>query len=851
MKRMLINATQAEELRVAIVDGQKLFNLDIEVPSKEQKKSNIYKAVITRIEPSLEAAFVDYGAERHGFLPFKEINKRYLSTDATDDNGRPLVKEGIKEGQELIVQVEKEERGNKGAALTTHISLAGRYLVAMPHNPRSGGVSRRIEGEERAQVREALAEMNLPEDMGVIVRTAGVGRSGEELQRDLDYLTRIWDACEAASESRAAPFLIYQESNLMVRALRDHYRDDIGEIVIDEAGIHKQAHDFMSMAMQDELRKLKHYDERIPLFNRYQIESQIESAFQREVRLPSGGSIVIDPTEALTAIDINSARSTKGSDIEDTAFNTNLEAAEEIARQLRLRDLGGLVVIDFIDMSSNRHQKEVENRLREALRYDRARVQINRISKFGLLEMSRQRLRPSLGESSKDVCPRCEGHGTIRSIESTALAVLRICEEESLKESTGRVITQLPIEVATFLVNEKRQQLAEVEARNNIEIIVVPNKALETPHYVIERVRMADQDASASRASYEQATIKEETYVPELRSDKTPVEQAAVQTIAPSAPIAPAIPAAKTAAPAAKNKPRQQQPGLFKKILLGLLSIFGLTKQQGKQKTPARGRQQNRNPRNNRNQRSGNNQNRNQRNNRNQGNQGNRNNQGRNQNRNQNSNQNRNQNRNQQQDKQQQAKNQHSEQTADQRKSRKPQSEPQQTRKRVSDNEGNEQRQDGDSRSRSNRNRNRNRNRNNDNRNSAGRQDKPQGQSADKPDNRERQQQEGKPVTVTVEQQPPASNKPAAQPQNQGQSQNQNQSQSKPANDKPAGDSQPQAVTNTSVLAYAERKAAAAKQAPSDKATDQPAGNPAKQQPASENKAEPAPAKSTESGEQD
>ncbi|EDY86592.1 ribonuclease E [gamma proteobacterium HTCC5015] len=608
MKRMLINATQPEELRVAIVDGQKLINLDIEVPSREQKKANIYKGVITRVEPSLEAAFVDFGAERHGFLPFKEINRRYLPDDIeTNDNGRPNVKDGIKEGQELIIQVEKEERGNKGAAITTNISLAGRYLVAMPHSPRSGGVSRRIEGEERAQVREAMQDMTIPDGTGVIVRTAGVGRTSEELQWDFDYLAQIWEAIEKAAESRQGPFLIYQESNVIIRALRDHYRDDIGEILIDEAGIHKQANDFMSLAMQNDLRKLKFYEDSVPLFNRYQIESQIESAFQREVRLPSGGSIVVDPTEALTSIDINSARATKGSNIDETALNTNLEAADEIARQLRLRDLGGLVVIDFIDMGSNKHQREVENRLRDAVRIDRARVQTNRISKFGLLEMSRQRLRPSLGESSKEVCPRCEGHGTIRSIESLALAVLRIMEEEALKENTGRVIAQLPVDVATFMLNEKRQQVAELENRNSIDLLIVPNKALETPHYVVERVRLSDKEANAKRTSYEQATVAEESYVPELRSDKTPVEEPAVQTVAPVAP------------PQVEQKPKKKEAAPLGLLARLIQWLFG-----NQDKRPSKGQKGKQQRNNNRgggrnNNRGGRNNNRN-RNNRNQNN---------------------------------------------------------------------------------------------------------------------------------------------------------------------------------------------------------------------------------------
>ena len=463
MKRILINATQAEELRVAMVNGQRLYDLDIEVPSREQKKSNIYKGKITRIEPSLEAAFVNYGAERHGFLPFKEISKQYFSDNAKDDNGKVSIKDAIKVDQEIIVQIEKEERGNKGAALTSFISLAGRFLVAMPQNPRAGGVSRRIEGEDRDQLKKVLSELNMPEGMGVIVRTAGVGRSTEEMQWDLDYLNQVWTAIEQAATKDKAPFLIYQESDIVVRALRDHYKVDVGEILIDSPQAYQQAHDFMSMVMPNSLNKLKQFDDKLPLFNRFQIENQIESAFSREVTLPSGGAIVIDHTEALTSIDINSARATKGSDIEETAKNTNLEAADEIARQLRIRDLGGLIVIDFIDMMQNRNQREVETRLRNAVYDDRARVQIGRISRFGLLEMSRQRLRPSLGESSQIVCPRCSGQGTIRDVESLSLAVLRLLEEESLKDSTGKILAKIPVECATYLLNEKRDKVEGIE----------------------------------------------------------------------------------------------------------------------------------------------------------------------------------------------------------------------------------------------------------------------------------------------------------------------------------------------------------------------------------------------------
>ncbi len=536
MKRMLINATQPEELRVALVDGQKLYNLDIEVPSREQKKANIYKGKITRIEPSLEAAFVDYGAERHGFLPFKEISSNYLNLDALDDKNRPIVKDAIKEDQELIIQVEKEERGSKGAALTTKVGLAGRYLVLMPTDPRAGGVSRRIEGDERSEIRDAIQQLNIPEGMGVIVRTAGVGRGINELQWDLDYLLNVWSAITHASEERQAPFLIYQESNVIIRALRDHYSSDIGEIIIDEDSVYQQAHNFLQQIMPNEVRKLKKYSEPVPLFNRFQIESQIESAYEREVTLPSGGAVVIDYTEALTAIDINSARATKGSDIEETALQTNLEAADEIARQLRLRDSGGLIVIDFIDMTSNKNQREVENRLRDALRLDRARVRISRISRFGLLEMSRQRLRPSLGESSLNTCPRCNGHGTIRSIESLSLVVMRLMEEEAMKENTAKVVAQLPLEAATFIINEKREMINEIEARNTVDVLIVPNPDMETPNYQVGRVRMADLSEVEGKSSYELATFEKETLMPELKEIKASAERPAVNSVEPPAP---------------------------------------------------------------------------------------------------------------------------------------------------------------------------------------------------------------------------------------------------------------------------------------------------------------------------
>ncbi|NMH58685.1 ribonuclease E [Alteromonas ponticola] len=488
MKRMLINATQQEELRVALVDGQRLYDLDIESPGHEQKKANIYKGKITRVEPSLEAAFVDYGAERHGFLPLKEIARTYFP-DGYRFDGRPNIKDVIKEGQEVIVQIDKEERGQKGAALTTFLSLAGSYLVLMPNNPRAGGISRRIEGDERTELKDSLNKLNLPEGMGLIVRTAGVGKSFEELDWDLKVLLTHWEAVSNVAKERSAPFLIHQESNVIVRAIRDYLRRDIGEILIDKTSVYEQALQHIRLVRPDFANRVKQYNGDVPLFSHFQIESQIESAFQREVRLPSGGSIVIDPTEALTSIDINSARATKGGDIEETAFNTNLEAADEIARQLRLRDLGGLVVIDFIDMTPVRHQREVENRMKDAVRNDRARVQLGRISRFGLLEMSRQRLRPSLGESAHHVCPRCSGHGTIRGTESLALSILRIIEEEAIKDNTGQIEAQLPVSVATYLLNEKRRSVRTIEKRYGVELVLIPNANLQTPHYQVTRRR--------------------------------------------------------------------------------------------------------------------------------------------------------------------------------------------------------------------------------------------------------------------------------------------------------------------------------------------------------------------------
>ncbi len=504
MKRMLINATQAEELRVAIVDGQTLYDIDIEQPSKEQKKSNIYKGRITRLEPSLEAAFVEYGAERHGFLPLKEISRDYFQAGV--DHNKAGLRELLREGQEVVVQVDKDERGNKGAALTTFISLAGRYMVLMPNSPTAGGVSRRIEGDDRAALKQAMDALTIPDDMGVIIRTAGVGRDAEELQWDLDYLLQTWKAIAEAALSKPAPFLIYQESRLIIRALRDYLRADVGEILVDTDELYADAQEFMQQVMPQSLRKLKHYKDDIPLFNRFQIESQIENAYERNVRLPSGGSIVVDQTEALTAIDVNSSRATKGSDIEDTAFQTNMEAADEVARQLRLRDLGGLVVIDFIDMSSSKHQRDVENRLQNALKYDRARVQIGRISRFGLMEMSRQRLRPSLGESSQIVCPRCDGHGRMRSVESLSLSIIRVAEEHAMKENTGQVLVQAPVEIANFLLNEKRGALREIEQRHDAPIIIVADEALHTPHYEVTRVRENELGEETSRPSYQRNT---------------------------------------------------------------------------------------------------------------------------------------------------------------------------------------------------------------------------------------------------------------------------------------------------------------------------------------------------------
>ncbi|MEH6648991.1 MAG: ribonuclease E [Motiliproteus sp.] len=574
MKRMLINATQPEELRVALVDGQRLFDLDIESGAREQKKANIYVGRITRVEPSLEAAFVDFGADRHGFLPLKEISRQYFRDP--NAKGRVSIKDAISEGSEVIVQVDKEERGNKGAALTTFISLAGRYLVLMPNNPRAGGISRRIEGEERTQLREALNQVNIPNSMGVIVRTAGIGRSPEELQWDLDYLSQLWTSITEASTEKKAPFLIYQESNVIIRAIRDYLRQDIGEVLIDNPVVHKEALEFIQHVMPSYESKIKLYSEETPMFNRYQIESQIESAFQREVRLPSGGSIVIDPTEALVSIDINSARATKGGDIEETALNTNLEAADEIGRQLRLRDIGGLIVIDFIDMTPARNQREVENRMKDALKVDRARVQIGRISRFGLLEMSRQRLRPSLGETSGIVCPRCNGQGTIRDIGSLALSIMRLMEEEASKDRTSQIRANVPVNVATYLLNEKRNNLRAIEKRHAVDVIVVPDPSMDTPQYEVTRLR---DDNTTADASYDM-TIEEAKEEPVTAAPITRRPEAVVKSIAPKAP-APA-PAAAPQPAAAQNA----EAGLSKRLFSAISSLFGASNEEPKQEQP-------------------------------------------------------------------------------------------------------------------------------------------------------------------------------------------------------------------------------------------------------------------------
>ncbi|SAL74240.1 ribonuclease E [Caballeronia arvi] len=557
MKRMLFNATQQEELRVAIVDGQKLIDIDIETAGREQRKGNIYKGVVTRIEPSLEACFVNYGEDRHGFLPFKEVARQYFRDGVEMRSAR--IQDALREGQELIVQVEKEERGNKGAALTTFISLAGRYLVLMPNNPRGGGVSRRIEGDERQELRETMSQLELPDGMSIIARTAGIGRSAEELQWDLNYLMQLWRAIEAASQSGVGgqPMLIYLESSLVIRAIRDYFQPDIGEILIDTTEIHDQARAFMDIVMPDNLQKVKRYHDDVPLFSRFQIEHQIETAYSRTVPLPSGGAIVIDHTEALVAIDVNSARATKGADIEETATRTNLEAADEVARQLRLRDLGGLIVIDFIDMESAKSQREVEQRLKDALKHDRARVQMGKISRFGLMELSRQRLRPALSEGSHVTCPRCNGTGHIRDTESSALQVLRIIQEEAMKENTAAIHCQVPVEVTAFLLNEKRSEINKIESRFKVNVVLIPNKHLETPHYKLERLRHDDARLDEPRASWKMAVeaaseLESETGYSKRTEEVKPKQEAAVKGITPEkpAPSAPVKPAPVEAAPA-------------------------------------------------------------------------------------------------------------------------------------------------------------------------------------------------------------------------------------------------------------------------------------------------------------
>ena len=613
MKRMLINATHPEELRVAMVDGQKLYDLDIENRTREQKKANIYKGKITRVEPSLEAAFIEYGAERHGFLPLKEVSREYFSKQPNETQGRIRIQDVLKEGMELIVQVEKEERGNKGAALTTFVSLAGRYLVLMPNNPRAGGISRRIEGEERSELREAMRDLDIPKGMGAIVRTAGIGRSTEELQWDLDYLAQLWTTVKDESDKSRAPHFLFQESNIIIRAIRDYLRPDIGEVIIDNKGACDLAKAFIQQVMPSFHSKICDYEDSIPLFTRYQIENQIETAFQREVKLPSGGSIVIDPTEAMISIDINSSRATKGSDIEDTAYQTNLEAADEIARQLRLRDVGGLIVIDFIDMNSAKHQREVENRMKNALELDRARVQIGRISRFGLLEMSRQRLRPSLEETTSNVCPRCTGQGTIRGTRSLALSILRLVEEEAQKEFSVEIRAITPVEVATFLLNEKRDEISDIEKRNNIRVVVIPNNHMDTPHFEVQRLR--EQDGVNKEYSYRLAdSITPETVTSETLATPAPVElpKPAVQGMVRTAPAP--VP---TVAPAATNeKNKVKKVGLLRRLIN---SLFGdadkkskessKTAQQNRSQQSRSGQQRNRQG-NNRNRRDNQNRNR-------------------------------------------------------------------------------------------------------------------------------------------------------------------------------------------------------------------------------------------------
>ncbi|MBU3602675.1 Rne/Rng family ribonuclease [Polynucleobacter sp. AM-25C3] len=600
MKRMLFNATQQEELRVAIVDGQKLIDIDIEAAGREQRKGNIYKGVITRIEPSLEACFVNYGEERHGFLPFKEVARTYFKEGIDVRNAS--IKDALREGQEIIVQVEKEERGQKGAALTSFVSLAGRYLVLMPNNPRGGGVSRRIEGEDRQELREAMSQLEVPDGMSIIARTAGIGRDATELQWDLSYLMQLWTAIDEAAKGNSAPLLIYLESSLVIRAIRDYFQPDIGEILIDTDDIYEQAAAFMSVVMPDNLPRVKRYQDDVPLFSRFQIEHQIETAYSRTVPLPSGGAIVIDHTEALVSVDVNSARATRGSDIEETATRTNLEAADEIARQARLRDLGGLIVIDFIDMESSKAQKDVENRLRDALRHDRARVQMGKISKFGLMEMSRQRLRPALSEGSHVTCPRCNGTGHIRDTESSALQVLRIIQEEAMKENTAAIHTQVPVEVAAFLLNEKRAEVIKIETRFKVNVLMIPNKHLETPHYKLERLRhddprLDDQKASYVMAEEAAAELETDTAVSRKDADVKVRPEAAVKGITPNAP-----------APASQPRPARVEKASTETASTGgffgfIKSLFSSSPAPEVKPTPSgpRGRNQNNRNSNNRN----------------------------------------------------------------------------------------------------------------------------------------------------------------------------------------------------------------------------------------------------------
>ena len=582
MKRMLINATHPEEVRIALVDGQKLYDLDIENRTREQKKGSIYKAKITRVEPSLEAAFVDFGSERHGFLSLKEISRSYFKKRMTEGGQRTPIQDLVTEGQELLVQVDKEERGTKGAALTTFVSLAGRYMVLMPTNPRAGGISRRIEGDDRDELREALSHLDIPEGMGVIVRTAGVGRSAEELQWDLAYLLKLWDAIQTANDAEKTPSLLYQENSAVLRAIRDNLRRDVGEVLIEGDEAHAEASSFIAQVMPNYAEKVKSYSDGIPLFSRYQIESQIESAFEHTVKLPSGGSIVIDPTEALVSIDVNSARATKGADIEETATNTNLEAADEVARQLRIRDIGGLIVIDFIDMVNQKNQRAVENRMRDALEADRARVQVSRISRFGLMEMSRQRLRPSLEEISTELCPRCNGQGRIRDTKSLALAILRIMEEEALKERSSVVRTQVPLAVGAYLLNEKRQDVADIEQRTGTHVLIIPNMNLETPHYIVERLRDDHVREEGEVPSYKMSELANQAGEQELPQD-TPIPkkpQPAVQTLQPEAPPPPRQP--------------EPEPGFLKKLVKNL---FSDEPTNAEQERPARAKPQTRSDR--------------------------------------------------------------------------------------------------------------------------------------------------------------------------------------------------------------------------------------------------------------